>query len=101
MTRGWPRAPPLPLRRPSTLTPDEPSEVGGDEESPTLPPPAKTRRSLRLPLMGLGVLVVLLILAGVWALIAGLQARSRLEGVRSDLQKLRDNPPARLELLHQ
>jgi hypothetical protein len=82
------------------LTPDDPSDVPGDETTPTLPP-AKTRRSLRVPLTGLGVLVLLLILAGVWALIAGLQARTRLEGVRSDLQKLRDDPPARLELLHQ
>jgi Protein of unknown function (DUF4012) len=49
-------------------------------------------------LVALGCLVLLIVLAGVWALVAGLRAKSGLEAVRSDLTAVRDNPPARLEL---
>jgi hypothetical protein len=43
--------------------------------------------------------VLLLILAGIWAVVAGLRAKGDLEAVRADLTAVRDNPPAREEIV--
>jgi hypothetical protein len=43
--------------------------------------------------------VLLLILAGIWAVVAGLRAKGDLEAVRTDLTAVRDNPPARAEIV--
>ena len=80
------------------MTPDDAPDLPDDETAPEVP---KQRRSLRGPLLGLGVVVLLLVLAGVWAVVAGLRARSGLEAVRTDLERVRDNPPERQQLLRQ
>jgi hypothetical protein len=47
----------------------------------------------------LGGLVLLLVLAGIWAVVAGLRAKTGLEAVKADLTAVRDHPPARQELV--
>jgi hypothetical protein len=71
-----------------------------DASSPTLTPVTSRRRRLpRSALFCLGLLVLLVGLACVWGIVAGLRARSSLEAVRTDLLAVRDNPPNRQELL--
>jgi Protein of unknown function (DUF4012) len=85
--------------------PDEPPTALGDppDEQPAALPPV-TSRPRRLPrgvFWTLSALVLVAGLACVWAVVAGLRARTGLEGVRSDLERVRDNPPARAELARQ
>lgn len=59
----------------------------------------RPRRLPRGALYAFGGLVLLVVLAGIWAVIAGLRAKSGLESVRADLTAVRDHPPARQELV--
>ena len=59
----------------------------------------RPRRLPRGALFAFGGLVLLVLLAAIWAVIAGLRAKSGLEAVRADLTAVRDHPPARQELV--